>query len=63
MESMTSTRKADDEFVAYFEKFGNIQALDRSVMVHLIDRIVIKDANNVCVHFKFQEEYGRIPDM
>lgn len=63
MGSMTSTRKADDEFVAYFEKFGNIQALDRSVMVHLIDRIVIKDANNVCVHFKFQEEYGRIPDM
>lgn len=63
VESMTSTRKADDEFVAYFERFGNIQALDRSVMVHLIDRIVIKDASNVCVHFKFQEEYGRIPDL
>jgi len=63
IESMTSTRKADDEFVAYFEKFGNIQALDRSVMVHLIDRIVVNSADNVCVHFKFQEECSRILDL
>lgn len=59
IESMTSTRKADDEFVAYFEKFGNIQTLDRSVMVHLIDRIVINDANNVCIHFKFSENAAK----
>lgn len=63
IESMTSARKADDEFVAYFEKFGNIQTLDRSVMVHLIDRIVIRDTNNVCVYFKFQDECSRILEL
>lgn len=63
IESMTTSRKADDEFIASFEKFGNIQALDRSVIVHLIDRIVINDAKNVCVYFKFSDECNRILDL
>lgn len=63
IESMTSSRKADDEFVAFFEKFGNIQALDRAVMVNLIDRVVINDSKNICVYFKFSDECNRILDL
>lgn len=63
IESMAGIRKADDAFVAFFEKFGNIQVLDRSVMVHLIDRIVVNSAQNVCVYFKFSGERGKIFDL
>ena len=56
-------RKSDDEFVAFFEKFGNIQTLDRSVVTTLIDRIVVEDAKNIGVYFKFSAECERIFDL
>ena len=61
--SIQDTQRSDDEFVALFEKFGNIQTLDRAVMTHLVDHVVVKDAKNICVYFKFSGECERIFDL
>lgn len=61
--SIQDTQRSDDEFVSLFEKFGNIQTLDRAVMTHLVDHVVVKDAKNICVYFKFSGECERIFDL
>lgn len=61
--AIKDSRKADDEFISFFEKFGNIQTLDRAVITHLIDRIVVNDAKHIQVYFKFSNECNRILDL
>ncbi len=61
--SIKESRKADDEFIAFFEKYGNIQVIDRSVTTHLIDRVVVNDAKNISVYFKFSAECSRILNL
>ena len=58
--ALKDSRRADDEFIAFFEKFGNIQTLDRAVITHLVDRIVVDNAKHICVYFKFSSECNRI---
>lgn len=61
--SIRDSRKADDEFIAFFERYGNIQVLDRAVVTQLIDRIAVNDAKHICVYFKFTAECSRILNL
>ena len=56
-------RKADDEFIEFFKKYGNIQKLERSVVTQLIDRIVVNDKENISVYLKFSVEREKILDL
>lgn len=56
LEELGSTRKADDEFVGFFSRHGNIEKLDRSVITQLVDRVVVQDANHLDIYFKFSSE-------
>lgn len=60
---LKESRKADDEFIAFFSKYGSIQTLDRAVVTQLIDRIVVMDSKNISVYFKFSKHYEKILDL
>ena len=44
---MKEARRLDDEFIAFFEKYGNIQKLDRDVLNSLVDHVVYNSPEHV----------------
>ena len=56
-------RKQDDEFIAFFKEYGNIQAIDRDVLNHLLDHIEVSDSRHIDVYFKFSAERQKILDF
>lgn len=46
-------KKQDDAFVAYFQRHGSIQTLDRSILNHLLDHVSFRDASHMDIFFKF----------
>ena len=56
-------RKQDDEFIAFFKEYGNIQAIDRDVLNHLLDHIEVSDSRHIYVYFKFSAERQKILDF
>lgn len=47
------------EWIGYFKRHGNIDGLNRKLLVHLIDRIYIYEDKRIRILFKFQHEYDR----
>ena len=43
-------------WIETFRKYQNIEKLDRSIVVSLIDRIIVHDKNHITVVFHFQDE-------
>ena len=60
---LAEARRADDEFVEFFRQYGNIQALDRATVIHLIDHIVVHDREHIEIHFKFSAEREKVLDL
>lgn len=56
---LKEARRSDDEFVEFFSRYGNIKVLDRSVVMQLVDRIVIQDAEHIEIYFKFSDTYEK----
>ncbi len=62
-QDLQEARRADDEFVEFFRQYGNIQALDRTTVIHLIDHIVVHDREHIEIHFKFSAEREKLLDL
>ena len=62
-QDLQEARRADDEFVEFFRQYGNIQTLDRTTVIHLIDRIVVHDREHIEIHFKFSAEREKLLDL
>ena len=60
---LKEAQRADDEFVEFFRQYGNIQALDRATVIHLIDHIVVHDREHIEIHFKFSAEREKLLDL
>ena len=56
MAELKEARRQDDEFVSYFERYGNIDRLDRETLERLLDYVSVEDAANVHIYFKFSPE-------
>jgi len=54
---------ANNEYFERFLKYQNIEALDRLMLVELIDRIYINEDKSVKVEFNFEDQYLRIMDF
>ncbi|MCL2299573.1 MAG: DUF4368 domain-containing protein, partial [Firmicutes bacterium] len=54
---------ANNEYFERFLKYQNIEALDRLMLVELIDRIYINEDKSVKVEFNFSDQYLRIMDF
>lgn len=63
MDAIQEARKQDDEFVACFEEYGNIDTIDRGVLNRLLDHIEVFDASHIDIYFKFSAEREKILDF
>ncbi len=63
MADLEKFRKQDDEFVAFFERYGNINVIDRSVLERLLDHVEVVDGSNIAIYFKFSAERKKILDF
>lgn len=57
---LKEARQQDDEFVAFFQKYGNIERLDRDTVNQLIQKVVFHDKQNIEVYFRFADEYEKL---
>ena len=63
MAELREARRQDDEFVSYFERYGNIDRLDRETLERLVDQITVEDAANIHIYFKFSPEREKLLDF
>lgn len=57
---LKEARQQDDEFVAFFQKYGNIQKLDLDTVNQLIQKVVFHDKQHVDIYFRFADEYEKL---
>ena len=57
---LKEARQQDDEFVAFFQKYGNIQKLDWDTVNQLIQMVVFHDKQHVDIYFRFADEYEKL---
>ena len=57
---LKEARQQDDEFVAFFHKYGNIQKLDWDTVNQLIQKVVFHDKQHVDIYFRFADEYEKL---
>ena len=57
---LKEARQQDDEFVAFFQKYGNIQKLDWDTVNQLIQKVVFHDRQHVDIYFRFADEYEKL---
>ena len=60
MANLREARRQDDEFVSYFEEYGNINVIDREVLERLLDHISVEDGSRVHIYFKFSPEREKL---
>lgn len=57
---LKEAQQQDDAFVSFFQKYGNIERLDRDTVNQLIQRVVFHDKQNIEVYFRFADEYEKL---
>ena len=57
---LKEARRLDDEFIAFFEKYGNIQKLDRDVLNSLVDHVVYNSPERIEIFFNFSAYCNKI---
>lgn len=57
---LKEARQQDDAFVSFFQKYGNIERLDRDTVNQLIQKVVFHDKQNIEVYFRFADEYEKL---
>ena len=57
---MQEARRQDDEFVAYFARYGSLEHIDRSVLSQLLDHVEFRDAEHVDVFVKYSSTREQI---
>lgn len=60
MSAIEEARQQDDEFVAFFERYGNIPRLDRDTLNQLVQKIVFYDKEHIEVYFRFSDTLDRL---
>ena len=63
MSVLEESRRQDDEFVRFFEAYGNIQRLDREIMTNLVDHVVYYTQEHMEIYFRFSDFQQKILDL
>jgi len=63
MLELQEARKQDDAFITFFQKYGNIETLDREVLERLLDHVEVVDRTHIEIFFKFSAERQKILDF
>lgn len=56
MAELKAARRQDGQFVAFFEKYGNIGMIDRETLERVLDHVSVEDDSHIHVYFKFSPE-------
>ena len=57
LNKVVSEKSADNSWVEFFKKYRKIHALDRALLVMLVDHIDVFEGNRFKVFFKYQSQY------
>lgn len=55
MEELQASQKLDDDFVDFFQKYGNVYQLDREMVNQLLDHVEYTDPKHIEIFFKYSE--------
>ena len=50
----------ENEFISHFKQYGNIDSLNRPMVVELIDEILVHEGGNITIKFKFNDAYENV---
>ena len=53
---LESAGDSNNSVLAFYKQFHNIEALDRAILVKLVEKIQIHDKNNISVTFRFDDQ-------
>lgn len=62
MQVMADGIRTDDPYLTAFLKYKNIQALNRGILVELVNTVWVHENGEITVDFNFADEYQRIID-
>ena len=51
---------SENEFISHFKQYGNIDELNRPMVVELIDEILVHEGGNITIKFKFNDAYENV---
>ena len=51
---------SENEFISHFKQYGNIDSLNRPMVVELIDEILVHEGGNITIKFKFNDAYENV---
>ena len=63
MAKLKEARQQDDEFVSFFEEYGNVNQIDRETLERVLDYVSVEDAAHIHIYFKFSSEHKKLLDF
>ena len=58
-EELTKGITDENDFLAHFKKYGNIEKLTRPLLIELVDEILVHEGGDIEVVFKFRDSYAK----
>lgn len=63
IDQLASGSSGEQQWIAYFKEYQNIEQINRKLAVELIDRIFVYTGQRIRIEFKFQAEYDRLTNF
>lgn len=63
IDQLASGSSGEQQWIAYFKEYQNIEQINRKLAVELIDRILVYTGQRIRIEFKFQAEYDRLTNF
>lgn len=60
VEQFKSGITEENDFIAHFKKYGNIEALTRPLLTELVEKIFVHEGGDIEIVFKFQDAYAEV---
>ena len=57
MDELLANTSPDSPWIIYFQKFGQIDKLERDVLVRLVERILVYEDNRIEIVFQYQAQF------
>ena len=57
LEEMLANTSPDSPWIGYFQKFGQIDALNRDVLVRLVERVLVYEDSRIEIVFQYQTQF------
>ena len=57
LDELLANTSPDSPWIIYFQKFGQIDRLERDVLVRLVERILVYEDNRIEIVFQYQAQF------